>query len=173
MSKRWIWEFDGYPNFTYDRKELDSLIEDIIFLQGSLSSTVSFVSKEILEELKKIEIDINKRILPLFMELTEQFTQYSLKEFLSLNSKHSKRIYQLLKQYENIGERTINIDDLKKFLEIENNKSYNRFYNFEKRVLETTKNDINSLTNLNINFEKEKQGKEVVAVTFKMKKNTV
>lgn len=119
---------------------------------------------------KKIEIDINKRILPLFMELTEQFTQYSLKEFLSLNSKHSKRIYQLLKQYENIGERTINIDDLKKFLEIENNKSYNRFYNFEKRVLETTKNDINSLTTLNINFEKEKQGKEVVAVTFKMKK---
>lgn len=119
---------------------------------------------------KKIEIDINKRILPLFMELTEQFTQYSLKEFLSLNSKHSKRIYQLLKQYENIGERTINIDDLKKFLEIENNKSYNRFYNLEKRVLETTKNDINSLTTLNINFEKEKQGKEVVAVTFKMKK---
>jgi Fic family protein len=50
MNKRWIWEFDGYPNFTYDRKELDSLIENIIFLQGSLSSTVSFVSKEILEE---------------------------------------------------------------------------------------------------------------------------
>ena len=48
MSKRWIWEFDGYPNFTYDRKELDSLIENIVFLQGSLSSTMSFVSKEIL-----------------------------------------------------------------------------------------------------------------------------
>ena len=122
---------------------------------------------------KNIEIDINKRILPLFMELTEQFTQYSLKEFLSLNSKHSKRMYQLLKQYEGIGERTISVDDLKKFLEIEENKSYNRFYNLEKRVLETTKNDINLLTTLNINYEKEKQGKEVVAVTFKMKKSKV
>ncbi len=119
---------------------------------------------------KKIEIDINKRILPLFMELTEQFTQYSLKEFLSLNSKHSKRMYQLLKQYEKIGERTLSIEDLKKFLEIEGNKSYNRFYNLEKRVLETTRNDINSLTTLSIEYEKEKQGKEVVAVTFKMKK---
>ena len=119
---------------------------------------------------KKIEIDINKRILPLFMELTEQFTQYSLKEFLSLNSKHSKRMYQLLKQYEGIGERTISVDELKKFLEIEENKSYNRFYNLEKRVLETTKNDINLLTTLNIDYEKEKQVKEVVAVTFKMKK---
>lgn len=122
---------------------------------------------------KKIEIDINKRILPLFMELTEQFTQYSLKEFLSLNSKHSKRMYQLLKQYEGIGERTISVDELKKFLEIEENKSYNRFYNLEKRVLETTKNDINLLTTLNIDYEKEKQGKEVVAVTFKMKKAKV
>lgn len=119
---------------------------------------------------KQIEVDINKRIMPLFMELTEQFTQYSLKEFLSLNSKHSKRIYQLLKQYESIGERTIGIDELKKFLEIEESKSYSRFYNLEKRVLETTKNDINSLTTLNIDYEKEKQGKEVVAVTFKMKK---
>ena len=122
---------------------------------------------------KNIEIDINKRILPLFMELTEQFTQYSLKEFLSLNSKHSKRMYQLLKQYEGIGERTISVDDLKKFLEIEKNKSYNRLYNKKKRVLETTKNDINLLTTLNINYEKEKQGKEVVAVTFKMKKSKV
>jgi Fic family protein len=50
MSKRWIWEFDGYPNFTYNKEELNSLIQKVAFLQGSLSSTVSFVSKEILEE---------------------------------------------------------------------------------------------------------------------------
>ena len=58
MSKRWIWEFNGYPNFTYDRKELDSLIENIIFLQGSLSSTVSFVSNEILEEMESKNIKL-------------------------------------------------------------------------------------------------------------------
>ena len=69
-----------------------------------------------------------------------------------------------------VRNRIETVEELKKFLEIEGNKSYNRFYNLEKRVLETTKNDINSLTTLNINFEKEKQGKEVVAVTFKMKK---
>lgn len=50
MSKRWIWEFDNYPNFTYDKEELNSLIQDIVFLQGSLSSIVSFASKETLEE---------------------------------------------------------------------------------------------------------------------------
>jgi Fic family protein len=50
MSKRWIWEFDEYPNFTYNKEELEPLIQQIVFLQGSLSSIVSFASKDILEE---------------------------------------------------------------------------------------------------------------------------
>lgn len=50
MSKRWIWEFDEYPNFTYKKEELEPLIQQIVFLQGALSSIVSFASKDILEE---------------------------------------------------------------------------------------------------------------------------
>lgn len=50
MGKRWIWEFDEYPNFTYNKEELEPLIQQIVFLQGSLSSIVSFASKDILEE---------------------------------------------------------------------------------------------------------------------------
>lgn len=50
MSKRWIWEFDEYPNFIYNKEELEPLIQQIVFLQGSLSSIVSFASKDILEE---------------------------------------------------------------------------------------------------------------------------
>ncbi len=50
MKKRWIWEFDSYPNFTYKRDELNSLISDIAFLQGSLSAIVSFAPKVVLEE---------------------------------------------------------------------------------------------------------------------------
>jgi len=53
MNKRWIWQFDNYPNFTYDKEKLDSLIQEIVFLQGSLSSMVLFTSKEtLLEKLK-------------------------------------------------------------------------------------------------------------------------
>ena len=50
MGKRWIWEFDEYPNFIYNKEELEPLIQQIVFLQGSLSSIVSFASKDILEE---------------------------------------------------------------------------------------------------------------------------
>ena len=56
-------------------------------------------------EKKEITVEINKRMIPVFKELKEQFTQYSLKEFVSLENKYGKRLYQLLKQYEGIGKR--------------------------------------------------------------------
>ncbi|HUH41820.1 MAG TPA: DUF4172 domain-containing protein [Sulfurimonas sp.] len=36
--KRWIWEQDGYPNFTYDLNKLESLIEKVSLEQGYLAA---------------------------------------------------------------------------------------------------------------------------------------
>lgn len=125
--------------------------------------TLDFNNKE-----KTVEVDINKHMIPFFKELKEQFTQYSLKEFLTLKSKHSKRLYQLLKQYEKIGSRTFDIEHLKELLEC-NTESYQRMYNFEKRVLETTKNDINEKTTITIDYTKIKSGREVSKIEFSIK----
>ena len=120
---------------------------------------------------KTVEVEINKNIIPLFRELKEQFTQYSLKEFLSLKSKHSKRLYQLLKQYEKIGYRSIGVEDLKKFLECDT-ESYSRMYNFEKRVLETAEKDINMNTSISVRYDKVKNGRKVDNIKFFIKKTT-
>ena len=50
MSQRWIWEFEDYPSFKYDTKHINSLIKDITFLQGSLSTLYSFASEDKLQE---------------------------------------------------------------------------------------------------------------------------
>ncbi|AXH16210.1 cell filamentation protein Fic [Malaciobacter mytili LMG 24559] len=50
MNKRWIWEFENYPSFEYDVKNINPLIKDIIFLQGTLSTLCSFASKEKIQE---------------------------------------------------------------------------------------------------------------------------
>jgi len=128
----------------------------------------AFTSIDFDEKKENILIDVNGKIVPLFYELTSQFTQYSLKEFLSLSSKHSKRLYQLLKQYESIGERTIRVEDLRSMLEVE--KKYNKFANFESRVLVSSKNDINQKTTLEVDYKKEKVGKEIKEITFSIKK---
>ena len=119
-------------------------------------------------EQKTIEVEVNKYLIPFFKELKEQFTQYSLKEFLKLKSKHSKRMYQLLKQYEKVGKRNFDLDFLKELLECDTN-SYKRIYNFENRILKTTKNDINNNTSLEIKYKKIKEGREITAIEFDIK----
>jgi len=120
-------------------------------------------------ENKTVEIEINRLMTPFFKELTEQFTKYSLKEFLALKSKHSKRLYQLLKQYESIGKRNFELDHLKEILECDT-KSYSRMSNFEQRVLKTTKNDINANTSISIEYSKIKEGKQVKEIGFTINK---
>ena len=66
---------------------------------------------------KTVEVEMNSKLIPQFRELKERFTKYLLADFLNLKSKYSKRIFQLLKQYESIGKRDISIEDLKRFLE--------------------------------------------------------
>ena len=44
--KRWIWEQEDYPNFTYDLKRLESLIEKISLEQGYLIAMSNFMSED-------------------------------------------------------------------------------------------------------------------------------
>ena len=37
-KQKWIWEYDEYPNFKYDKEKLEPLLRDIAFEQGKLKS---------------------------------------------------------------------------------------------------------------------------------------
>lgn len=50
MPKKWIWEDENYPNFTYNKDVLLPLIKDISFTQGKLSAFSSMVSSTTIEE---------------------------------------------------------------------------------------------------------------------------
>lgn len=44
--KRWIWEQDNYPNFTYDLKKLEHLIQNISLEQGYLIAMTDIMNKD-------------------------------------------------------------------------------------------------------------------------------
>ncbi|MCI0500133.1 MAG: DUF4172 domain-containing protein [Epsilonproteobacteria bacterium] len=46
--KRWIWEMESYPKFTYDLKKLQRLIEDISREQGYLIAISQTISSEVI-----------------------------------------------------------------------------------------------------------------------------
>jgi len=45
-SKLWIWENENYPNFVYDKKEIDKLLLDIAKKQGFLEGTIKHLSQD-------------------------------------------------------------------------------------------------------------------------------
>ena len=46
MSERWIWQKEDYPNFTYDRKVIDPLVQEISLQQGQLIAFTSILNNE-------------------------------------------------------------------------------------------------------------------------------
>ena len=125
--------------------------------------TLDFNIKE-----KKITVKINEDILPLLNDLKKQFTLYSIDEFIALESKYSKRMFQMLKQYEAIGKRNFTVEFLKNVLVAD----YQRFYDLEKNVLQKVKEDINKKTSLKIDYIKHKDGRKIKSVEFSMIKKT-
>lgn len=117
---------------------------------------------------KTVTVECNSKIVPLLRDLKKQFTLYSIDEFISLENKYSKRMFQLLKQYEKIGRRNFELHYLKDILMAD----YDRFYDFERFVLKKAKEDINKYTTLEVDYTKKKAGRSVKSIEFSIKKKT-
>ena len=44
-KQKWIWEYDEYPNFKYDKEKLEPLLRDIAYEQGKLKSFMLLMDK--------------------------------------------------------------------------------------------------------------------------------
>lgn len=92
-----------------------------------------------------------------------------------LSSKYSLALYELLKDYLNLGTFKINVDDLKKTLGADKNKGYNIFTSFNRRVLTPAIKEINEKTDINASFKGIKKGTTFTDIIFtiSLKKNSV
>lgn len=133
--------------------------------EGKKRITTSYLSAvETIEGEGKVILRFDPVLKPYLLQLKEMFTQYQLKNVLSLKGSHSIRIYELLKQYEKIGSREFDLLELKRILGIENN--YKTIKDFERRVLKPAKKEINKHTDLFIDYEKIKEGRRVAKIKF-------
>jgi plasmid replication initiation protein len=119
-------------------------------------------------------IKLDEDLVPYLFDLGQKFTQYQLYNILAMKSAFSVRIYELMKSYAFQKSKTFDIDELKHLLMVEDVKSYDRFPDFRRKVLEIAQREINELTDLNICYEPITKGRKVVKVKFRIeKKNPV
>lgn len=112
-----------------------------------------------------IELEFSEKLTPYLLQLKARFTRYQLKNILYLKNKYSIRIYELLKQYQTIKSRKFTIEELKETLMLGEDQ-YSRLYDFERFILKSSMDEINELTDIDINYEKIRTGRKVTGIKY-------
>ena len=127
-----------------------------------------------------VEVEFSQKLMPYLIELKQQFTTYYLANIMTLKSSFSIRIFELLKQYEKLGKRKIELEELRRLVgttEIDQNgeiikEDYPLYANFKSRVLIPAQKELKQKTDIFFNFQEIKQSKKVVAIEFEILENT-
>ena len=94
-----------------------------------------------------IEIDAHDQSLPLMFEFKERYFTYELWNALKLKSSNQLRMYEILKQYEKVGERIFSLVELKELLGLKAT-DYPRYDNFRVRVLNSCQEALATYTDI-------------------------
>ena len=101
-----------------------------------------------------VQISASSAALPFMFNFKNRYFKYELWNALRLNAPSHVRMYELLKQYENIGNREIRVDDLQEML----GTSYNRWDRFKKSILDSSQQALKEITDRAFTYERGKTG---------------
>ncbi len=113
------------------------------------------------------EFSVNQDILPLFQELSENFTRYKLKDVYQFRRPTAWKLYENVKHRlfdREKGDWQVELDELKGLLGVAG--KYSSWHDFKKWILSPCAEEINKVSDLNIQFFPEKERGRVVAIIF-------
>ena len=104
----------------------------------------------------------NPDMRPFLLQLRQRFTRYMLGHVLRFQSPYSVRIYEMAMQFQDIGHRTLPLDDLREVLDVAT--KYPRFYDFKRRILDQAVKEIARYTDHVVTYDVVKKGRTPTAV---------
>lgn len=162
----------GWINDTFRRGRLYRIFKFIDYLEDGQSGNgvadQEYIDIQIDKDIKPYLLDIRKKFDP----EVHRYTSYDMRNVIKLKP-YGTRLYELLKQFEFKGFRTIKVIDLKAMFLITD--EYPRFSNFYQKVIVKSVSDINLYTDLQVpldRIEKIKTGRKVSALRFKIEAKT-
>lgn len=157
---------NGSTKYTELSKITKELLSKVIEIRaGEELIQVSWLSSAIYNRNKgTIDMRFDPLLKPFLLELSSKFTSYRLANVVKLKSTYAIRIYELLKQYEDLRERTISLENLKYYLDAMD--VYPNYANFKQRVLKPSQKELNQKTDISFEFEEIKLGRKVQKIRF-------
>lgn len=156
--------------YKHIEKACDSIISKSLTIKKSSKSWKKYNwTSNIACEYGIITIKFNQDLKRnLLFSSNTQYTKYILKNIIHMKSKYSMRLYEILKQYQQISNRTFKVEELRQHMGIEPSK-HKQYKIFKRDVLLPAISEINRLTDLNITYKQIKKGRCVESIKFAIK----
>jgi hypothetical protein len=163
MSKKFVL---NYEEKGVGREKLYHILRTVDVMQDGEEGKSGAANNEY------IDVVVEDVMRPLLLQLQKNFTAYDLQNVVKLGV-YPIRVYELLKQYQSIGSRTIRVDEMKIMIEVED--KYRLFGDFNRWIIRPAIKEINEYTDLLVtDTERVKEGRRVVAMKFSFRlKNEV
>jgi len=162
----------------YDRAKQTSklLMEKVLEIEEDEDESEGSLQVSLLSSAKYykgkgyVDLRFDPALKPYLLQLKKKFTAYDIRNILQLQSSHSIRIYELLKQYEHIGKRIFSVEELKKILGL--SEQYSRYNDFKRYVLLQAEKELKAHCDIFFTFEEIKEGRRITEIRFVINRGT-
>ena len=115
------------------------------------------------EDKTEIIFELKKEFIPLFFNLSSNFTRHELLEFTGLKGRHAKRLYQIVMSYKNLKSWEFEPDEFLKIL----NTQY-RWVDVDSKIIKKASEELSEKTNIkNLKMERVRSGKFISKIILK------
>ena len=110
----------------------------------------------------RVDLMFSEPVTPYLAQLKTQFTKYQLEHVAPMRSRFGPRLYELLAQWRQKGEREVSLDWLQEVWGID----YQRVYDLKRWAITPAVNDVNEHSDLRVEAGYRKTGRKVTHVQF-------
>lgn len=151
-------------NYRDFRQAIQSLADKSFWVDSESGSILCrWIAKAKIGTDLTVRIRLDDDLKPYLLALYNQFTTYELEYILTMRSKYSIRLYELLKSYSNLGRYDTTVDELKQLLLT---PKYPVYKDFRLRVIDPALDEINMYTDLQVDFEPGRTGRRITHLHF-------
>ena len=152
LYERSVTIHDTDPASGHARVKKTRWVSEIAYIDGAGNIQVVF-TPEVIKYITRLEIE---------------FTSYQLEKVGHMTSAHAVRIYELLAQHKAIGNRTLNLKELRETLGITPDE-YKLTADFKKWVIDASVEQINKHSDLAVSYKPQKTGRAITDFVFKIR----
>jgi plasmid replication initiation protein len=115
-----------------------------------------------------VQVSFTPEVIKYITRLEVEFTSYQLEKVGNMTSAYAVRVYELLSQYREIGNRTLNLKWLRETLGVEPGE-YKLTADFIRKVIEVAVKQINDHSDLTVSYKPIKTSRAITDFAFKIK----